>query len=80
MSKTPCSVLNSKIRGKKVYLPDDDETLISTALSLIWTKTNKKIDSCIFEQDRARILYKKNEGRVYFELQSLSNITFINKV
>ena len=80
MSKTPCSVLNSKIRGKKVYLPDDDETLISTALSFIWMKINKKIDSCIFEQDRARILYKKKEGRVYFELESLSNITFINKV
>ncbi|CAG8779505.1 22562_t:CDS:1, partial [Rhizophagus irregularis] len=52
MSKTPCSVLNSKIHGKKVYLPDDDESLISTALSLVWTKTDKKIDSYTFEQDR----------------------------
>ncbi|GET64575.1 hypothetical protein GLOIN_2v1470718 [Rhizophagus irregularis DAOM 181602=DAOM 197198] len=52
MSKTPRSVLNSKIHRKKVYLPDDDESLISTALSLVWTKTDKKIDSCTFEQDR----------------------------
>ncbi|PKC59689.1 hypothetical protein RhiirA1_469088 [Rhizophagus irregularis] len=80
MSKTPCSVLNSKIRGKKVYLPDDDESLISTALSLVWTKTDKKIDSCTFEQDRVRMSYKKNEGCIYFDLkESLSNFTFINK-
>src|SRR5579884_2885869 len=81
MSKTPCSVLNSKIRGKKVYLPDDDESLISTALSLVWTKTDKKVDLCIFEQDRVRMSYKKNEGRIYFDLEeSLSNFTFIDKV
>ncbi|RGB23534.1 hypothetical protein C1646_774339 [Rhizophagus diaphanus] len=55
MSKTPCPVLNSKIYGKKVYLPDDDESLISTALSLVWTKTNKKIDSYTFEQDRNKL-------------------------
>ncbi|PKY35074.1 hypothetical protein RhiirB3_455420 [Rhizophagus irregularis] len=80
MSKTPCSVLNSKIRGKKVYLPDDDESLISTALSLVWTKTDKKIDSCTFEQDRVRMSYKKNEGHIYFDLEeSLSNFTFIDK-
>ncbi|CAB4403359.1 unnamed protein product [Rhizophagus irregularis] len=80
MSKTPCSVLNSKIRRKKVYLPDDDESLISTALSLVWTKTDKKIDSCTFEQDRVRMSYKKNEGRIYFDLEeSLSNFTFIDK-
>ncbi|GES83023.1 hypothetical protein GLOIN_2v1781828 [Rhizophagus clarus] len=81
MSKTPCSVLNSKIRGKKVYLPDDDESLISTALSLVWTKTDKKIDSCTFEQDRVRMSYKKNEGRIYYDLEeSLSNFTFIDKL
>ncbi|CAB5191583.1 unnamed protein product [Rhizophagus irregularis] len=80
MSKTPCSVLNSKIRGKKVYLPDDDESLISTALSLVWTKTDKKIDLCTFEQDRVRMSYKKNKGRIYFDLEeSLSNFTFIDK-
>ena len=81
MSKTPCSVLNSKIRGKKVYLPDDNESLISTALSLVWTKTDKKIDSCTFEQDRVRMSYKKNEGRIYFDLEELLlNFTFIDKV
>ncbi|CAB5185949.1 unnamed protein product [Rhizophagus irregularis] len=80
MSKTPCSVLNSKICGKKVYLPDDDESLISTALSLVWTKTNKKIDSCTFEQDRVKMSYKKNESHIYFDLEeSLSNFTFIDK-
>ncbi|PKK56878.1 hypothetical protein RhiirC2_799123 [Rhizophagus irregularis] len=52
MSKTPCSVLNSKIHRKKVYLSDDNESLISTALSLVWTKMDKKIDLCTFEQDR----------------------------
>ncbi|CAG8761195.1 14270_t:CDS:1, partial [Rhizophagus irregularis] len=52
MSKTLCSVLNSKICEKKVYLSDDNESLISTALFLVWTKTDKNIDLCTFEQDR----------------------------
>ncbi|RGB33658.1 hypothetical protein C1646_761497 [Rhizophagus diaphanus] len=77
MSKTFYSVL---IYKKKVYLPDDDESLISTAFSLIWTKMDKKIDLCTFEQDRVKMSYKKNKGRIYFELEeSLSNFTFINK-
>ena len=83
MSKTPSSVLNSKIRGKKIVLPDNDENIISAALSLIWIKSNKKIESCMFEQDKVKISYKKNEGCVYFDLQeqeSSSNFTFINKV
>ncbi|PKY33791.1 hypothetical protein RhiirB3_452995 [Rhizophagus irregularis] len=80
MLKTPYSVLNSKIRRKKVYLPDDDESLISTVLFLVWTKTNEKIDSCTFEQNRVRMSYKKNEGHIYFDLkESLLNFTFINK-
>ncbi|RGB30677.1 hypothetical protein C1646_765042 [Rhizophagus diaphanus] len=80
MSKTHCSVLNSKIRKKNVYLSDNDESLILTALSLIWTKTNKKIDLCTFEQDRIRMSYKKNEGHIYFELEeSLSNFIFKDK-
>ncbi|EXX53823.1 hypothetical protein GLOIN_2v1814732 [Rhizophagus irregularis DAOM 181602=DAOM 197198] len=65
MSKTPCSVLNSKIRGKKVYLPDDDESLISTALSLVWTKMDKKIDSCTFEQDRDNLAELKHYKSLY---------------
>ena len=81
MSKTPSSTFNAKVRGKKVLLSDDDENLISTALSLIWIKTNKRIESCIFDKDRVRISYKNNEGRAYFDLQeSSSSFTFINKV
>src|SRR5215469_14152650 len=74
--------LNSKIRGQKIeFSSDEDENLILIALSLIWLKTNKKIESCIFEKDRVKISYKKNEGRVYFDLQeSLSGFTFIDKV
>ncbi|GBC10829.1 hypothetical protein RclHR1_09930004 [Rhizophagus clarus] len=74
MSKTPCSVLNSKIRGKKVYLPDDDESLISTALSLVWTKTDKKINSCTFEQDRVKMSYKKNEDLPTNDIVGLKSI------
>ena len=69
MSKTSSSALNAKVRGNKVFLSDDDKNLISTALSLIWIKTNKRIESCIFDQDRARITYKNNEGRMYFDLK-----------
>ena len=75
------SILNSKIRGKKVEFLFDDENLISIALSIIWAKTNKKIESCIFEKDRVKLSYKKNGGRVYFDLQkSLSGFTFVDKV
>ncbi|GBC33777.2 hypothetical protein GLOIN_2v1881506 [Rhizophagus irregularis DAOM 181602=DAOM 197198] len=81
MSKTPSSALNLKIRGKKVELLPEDEELISLALSIIWTKSNKKIESCNFDQDKVRLSFKKNEGRVYFDLQeSALDFTFINKV
>lgn len=81
MSKTPSSILNLKAHGKKIFLPDNDENIVSIALSLIWLKTNKKIESCIFEQDKVKISYKKNEGCKYFDLQeSQSNFTFINMV
>ncbi|POG64275.1 hypothetical protein GLOIN_2v1881506 [Rhizophagus irregularis DAOM 181602=DAOM 197198] len=80
MSKTPSSALNLKIRGKKVELLPEDEELISLALSIIWTKSNKKIESCNFDQDKVRLSFKKNEGRVYFDLQeSALDFTFINK-
>ncbi|CAB5185092.1 unnamed protein product [Rhizophagus irregularis] len=80
MSKTPFSALNLKIRGKKVELLPEDEELISLALSIIWTKSNKKIESCNFDQDKVRLSFKKNEGRVYFDLQeSALDFTFINK-
>ncbi|PKY30973.1 hypothetical protein RhiirB3_448332 [Rhizophagus irregularis] len=86
MSKTPCSVLNSKIRGKKVYLPDDDESLISTALSLVWTKMDKKIDSCTFEQDRdnlAELQHYKSLYELYkskYELVLNHNVSLENKL
>jgi hypothetical protein len=73
MSKTPSSVLNSKIRGnKKVDLSTEDYNLISTALSHIWIKTEKKVESCYFEQDKVRLSYK-NGVRTYFDLQELEN-------
>ena len=82
MSKTPSSTLNSRIRGKKVeFLSSDDEKLITRALSFVWIKTNKKIEACNFDQEKVRVSYKKNEGRVYFDLdESLSSFTLINKV
>src|ERR1700722_6533154 len=82
MSKTPSSTLNSRIRGKKVeFLSDDDEKLITRALSFVWIKTNKKIEACNFDQEKVKVSYKKNEGRVYFDLdESLLSFTFINKV
>jgi len=59
----------------------DDENLILSALSLIWIKTNKNVESCHFNQDRVRMSFKKNEGCVYFDLQeTLSDFEFINKV
>ncbi|PKK55377.1 hypothetical protein RhiirC2_802565, partial [Rhizophagus irregularis] len=86
MSKTLCSVLNSKIHGKKVYLFDDNESLISTALSLVWTKTDKKIDLCTFKQDRDNLaelqhyksLYKSYKSK--YELVSNHNVRLENKL
>ena len=82
MSKTPSSTLNSRIHEKKVeFLSSDDEKLITRALSFVWIKTNKKIEACNFDQEKVRVSYKKNEGRVYFDLdESLSSFTLINKV
>lgn len=76
MSKTPSSALNLKIRGKRITFSPEDENLISTALSLIWIKTNKSVESCYFENDTVRLCLKKNEGRVYFDLsESLASIS-----
>src|SRR2546421_3855587 len=51
------SSLNTNIRE---FLSGDDENLILKALYFIWTKTNKKIESCTFDQDsdRVRISFK----------------------
>src|SRR6266496_3918191 len=81
MLKTPATAFNLKIHGKRVELSSDKENLLSTALSIIWLKTNKNVELCIFNQDKVRLTYRKNGGRIYFDLQkSLSDITFINKV
>ena len=67
MSKTPSSVLNSKIRGnKKIDLSVEDYNLFQ---SLIWTKTEKKVEAIYFEQNKARLSYK-NGGRAYFDLEN----------
>src|SRR4051794_22129217 len=50
---------------KKSFLPGNVENSVSTVLSLIWTVTNKKIDSYVFEQDKVRITFKKNKGCIY---------------
>lgn len=74
---TPSTHFNSKIRGKKIELTGKDNKLVSNALSLIWNKTNKKVDTCRFEKDMATVTYLKNEGRLYFDLfeqESLQDI------
>jgi hypothetical protein len=73
MSKTPSSVFNSKIRGnKKIELLPDDYDLISNVLALIWTKTEKKVETIYFEQDKVRLLLKDG-ARLYFDLQETKN-------
>src|SRR5205823_10989521 len=67
------SSLNTNIRE---FLSGDDENLILKALYFIWTKTNKKIESCTFDQDsdRVRISFKgigRSEEHTS-ELQSLA--------
>jgi hypothetical protein len=48
---------------------EDDKNLISTALSLIWKKNDKKVELCQFDNDKVKLSLKNNEGHVYFELQ-----------
>ena len=77
MPKTPSSTFNSKIRGnKKIDLSSENYNLISTALSFIWIKTEKKVESCNFEQDRVRLSYSKNLGRAYFDLEESNKVYF----
>ena len=68
MSTTPSEFLNSKIRGKKIDISERDKNLISGALSLIWMKTDQKVEQCCFESDAVKISYSRNEGRGYFDL------------
>jgi hypothetical protein len=85
MSKTPSSTFNLKIReNKKIELSPEDHDLISTALSLVWTRTGKRVEACYFENEKVRLSYSRNEGRLYFDLQeslSVSTVSmFKNKV
>lgn len=66
---TPSATFNSKIRGKKkIEFASEHKNIISIALSLIWLKTDQKVEYCWFEKDKVRISYSKNEGRAYFDL------------
>jgi hypothetical protein len=59
--------------GKKIS-SEDDKNLISKALSLIWIKTNKEVESCYFDKDKVRLTFKKDEKCVYFDLQESLSI------
>src|SRR5688500_3657039 len=52
---TPSSVLNSRVRGNRMKFSEKDQTLISKALAIIWIKTNKKVESCLFERNKATV-------------------------
>lgn len=65
--RTPTS-FNSKIRGKKINISEYNKNIISDALSLIWIKTDHKVETCYFERNAVRVSYKKNEGYGYFDL------------
>ena len=64
---TPSSIFNSRVRGKILEFNENDKSLISEALSLIWIKSNKKVDSCLFEKNRVMLSCNK-VGRIYFDL------------
>lgn len=75
---TPSSIFNSRIRGKIIELDEHDQSLISEALSIIWTKTHKKVESCLFERNKATVFCNKN-GRIYFDLverEELSSLEY----
>jgi hypothetical protein len=63
---TPSSVFNSRVRNK-MEVNENDKGLISNALSIIWRKTNKKVESCVFERNKVTVCCNKS-GRIYFDL------------
>ena len=65
---TPSAHFNSKICGKKIEFSENDKNLISSALSVIWNKTHKKVNMCRFENNRVVLSYLRNEGCLYFDL------------
>ena len=74
---TPSTILNEKLRGKKLNISSDKKNLISNALSLVWSITNKKIESCTFltknTGDVVKIIYKGGEGSFFFDLHNEDN-------
>ena len=49
---TLSSVFNSRVRKeKKIEFSKKDNSLILKALSLIWVKTSKQVESCLFEKN-----------------------------
>src|ERR1043166_10179633 len=73
----PSTILNEKLRGKKLNISSDKKNLISNALSLVWSITNKKIESCTFltknTGDVVKIIYKGGEGSFFFDLHNEDN-------
>ena len=63
---TPTSVFNSRVRNKMEF-SENDKSLISKALSIIWMKTDKRVESCLFERNKATVCCNKS-GRIYFDL------------
>ncbi|GBC04096.1 hypothetical protein RclHR1_05500011 [Rhizophagus clarus] len=76
--RTPASS-NSKIREKKINISEYNKNLISDALSLIWVKTDHKVDTCSFEKNVVKVSYKQDEGYEYFDLhESLEEINLLS--
>jgi len=63
---TPSSIFNSRVRGKKLEFNENDKSSITKALSLIWIKTNKMVNSCLFERNKVTLSCKGS--RIYFDL------------
>ena len=66
-ASTPSSVFNSRIRGKKIEFNEKDKSLVLKALSLIWAKTNKQVETCSFERNKVTVSCSKG-GHLYFDL------------
>ena len=47
----------------------ENNNLISRALTLIWKKSDKRVESCQFDKDKVKLSFKNNEGHIYFDLQ-----------
>ncbi|GBC10610.1 hypothetical protein RclHR1_09780002 [Rhizophagus clarus] len=80
MSKTPSAILNSKIRGKKAFLPDDVENSVSTALSYIWTDSLTELENYknLYELYKSKYdSVLNNNAKLQNELQKYSNLGLV---